>query len=109
MQKLKVRAVGDVLVQDYVAMRNGVRRFIGRRLSNEHGKTWVDPDTQQLMRQAVFVPLEGADEVDDCAEVRKAVRLGDLEAADEATAKACGVEVRKAFNKKPGDAPKAKE
>lgn len=91
MQKLKVRAVADVLVQDISAMRSGVRRFIGRKLDPSQGAEWVDEETRQKMRQAVFVPMSEPDEVDDLPEHRKAVKLGDLEPADEATAKICGV------------------
>jgi len=91
MQKLRVRAVGSVMVQDYAAMRSGIRRFIGRKVDPERGETWVDPETQLKHRQAVFVPMEEPEEVPVCAEYLKALKAGDLEAADEATAKLAGV------------------
>ena len=96
MQKLRVRAVGDVMVQDYFAMRQGVRRFVGRRLDTKQGDTWVDPETQLQHRQAVFVPMGEPEEVPDCPEYRKALKYGDLEPADAETAKAVGLEFKPA-------------
>jgi hypothetical protein len=94
MKTLRVRPVGEVMVQDYAAMRSGLRRYVGRRLDPTQGETWIDPVTQLQHRQAVFVPLEEPEEVPNLPEFRKAVLAGDLEPADAETARACGVPLK---------------
>lgn len=77
---LNVKAVGVALVQNFEALEEGsVRRFINRTFdasAGEHGG---------------WIPKEESDKIPDRAEYRHAVKIGDLEAADEATAKCCGV------------------
>lgn len=68
MKFLKVIAVGDALVQDYLAMRDAhIRRYIGRKYDASVGPNggWVSTD------QIVQVP--------DIAEYRHEIKLGHLE------------------------------
>jgi len=81
MAKLRVCAVGTALATDYDAIEAGVRRFAGRRVDPEKGG---------------FVPMDEPDEISARAEHVQAVREGDLEAADEATAAICGVKLKTA-------------
>mgnify|MGYP006921341540 CR=1 FL=1 len=80
MKILRVRAIGDALVQDYQAMRDHVRRYIGRRYDPSVGVNggWVSTD------EVVEVP--------NIAEYRLEVREGNLEPADPRTAMDCGVQ-----------------
>lgn len=76
---LKVRASGAALVVNHEALEAGARRFIGRTHDPKAGKNggWpadAEPHT-----------------VPNRAEYQKSVQDGDLMAADEETAKACGV------------------
>jgi hypothetical protein len=89
---------GGPMVPDYEAQSAGVRRFIGRRLDRSQGKPFVDPETKEPRRHAVFVPHAG-----DEAFVKKDVnsqfameylvhlRHGDLLPGDEETARWAGV------------------
>lgn len=73
-----MRAVSRAMVPDYAAIDAGIRRFIGRKL--------VASDTGVAQFEC------GEDvEVQDIAEYRRAVKDGDLEACDAATAAICGV------------------
>lgn len=76
------------MVPNLEAMDAGVRRFIGRRLDPSQGEKFVDAEKVER-QQAVFVPAD--ESVPERAEYIDAVRSGDLEALDEATAKKCGV------------------
>lgn len=92
MATLRVRAAGAVLVQDYQAMAQGLRRYVGRKLDPSQGEEFADEEDPNVKRrQAVFVPVDEPEAVADCAEYRAALRCGDLEPADEATAKAVGL------------------
>jgi hypothetical protein len=77
--KLRVKARGTAMVCDLEAMEAGARRFVGRK---------HDPS---LGLAGGWPPHEDAVEVPNSHEYRKHVIEGDLEAADEETAKACGV------------------
>lgn len=96
--KLRVRASGTALVQDLEAFDAGVRRYIGRQLDPTQGEVYKDAEGVQR-RQAVFVPLDKPQEVPARAEYVRAVRDGDLEAADQATAEYCGVKLAKESSK----------
>lgn len=92
MGTLRVLAAGEALVQDFAAMRSGIRRFIGRKIDPNQGEEFVDEEDPTIKRrQAVFVPTDAPELVQDCPEYRKALMAGDLLPADEATAKAVGL------------------
>lgn len=76
MKTLKVRAVEESLVQDYKAMQDGVRRFIGRKFDADAGG---------------WILLECIVEVPNIAEYRHEIKQGNLIAADYQTATLCGV------------------
>lgn len=76
---LRFRASGTSLVQDLAAMEGGVRRYVGRKFEE------VEPG------RLGWVPTDEAEEVAFHAFYANACAAGDLEAADEATAQACGV------------------
>ena len=80
MRKLRVLPSGTAMVPDFEAQEQGVRRFIGRKLDVEKGG---------------FVPLDEPVEVPFRAEYLLAVRDGDLECADEASAQLCCVPFHK--------------
>lgn len=75
---LFVKAVGKYLVQNFEALEGAisVRRFVGRKYDPVIGG---------------FVPSESGDVVPFRKEYRDAVRFGELEPMDEATAKLCDV------------------
>lgn len=75
---LKVRALTHALVPNYSALDAGSKRFIGRK-----AVTSADG--------LLSFEVEGECEIADMAEYRRAVRDGDLEACDAATAALCGV------------------
>lgn len=79
MGKLLVRAVGTALVTEFDAMENGIRRFVGRKFVPDQG----------------FAPVDATVHISDRAEHVMAVKDGDLEACDEATAIRCGVKFEK--------------
>ncbi len=72
MDKLHVKAVDAVMVPDTAAAMNGVRRFIGRKVR----APWP-------ISEPVMVPVR--------SDIVAAVKAGELEAADAATAAFCGV------------------
>ena len=80
MQKVKFKAVGTALVSDIDAMNANTRRYLGRK--------W-DPQLR------AYVPVDNYPAVAFHAEYLDAVRSGDLEPADEETAKLCGVSFKK--------------
>ena len=79
---LRVRAKGDLLVQDHQRLALGVNAFVGRvyRELDDQPGVWGFASTGE----AAVVPAS--------AEYMKALRDGDLEAADDETAKAAGVQ-----------------
>lgn len=80
--KLKLFAVGTKMINDHDALEAGTCRYIGRRWdASLHG----------------FPATETPSEVRPLPEYVKAVQVGDLAPADEATAEYCGV----AFNPPP--------
>ena len=81
MRMLSVKPVGTALVPDYVAVEQGVLRFVGRR----HNPT--------LGANGGWVPVEGAVEVPLRAEYIQELKAGTLHPADEETAKLAGVEM----------------
>lgn len=95
-ETLKVKAVGDILVQDYRAMRDGVKRYIGR----EHDASVIKYDEfsdedNKISHRGGFVSTNSVVEVPNIQEYRKEVELGFLEAADEKTAIICGIKFNK--------------
>lgn len=86
---LRFKARGTALVPNFEYELAGIRAFIGRE------KVEVAPG------QLGFAPLKEAVEVPCRAEYMKACKDGDLWAADEATAKACGVKFDPSFGEKP--------
>jgi hypothetical protein len=78
--QLRVRAAGTTLVPDLDAQAGGVRRFVGRvhQATHDNGVTeWAPtPDAQVVTANADYLA---------------ALRCGELEAADEETAKAAGL------------------
>jgi hypothetical protein len=84
MPKLRFKALGSAMVPDIDAQKVGVRRFVGRKVAvHESGA-------------AMFVPSDEPSEVSFHAEYIQAAQEGDLEPADEATAKACGLDLKPA-------------
>ncbi len=88
---LRVRPVGTALVQDYIAMKSGICRFVGRKLDKTIGESIVEPLSGETFRQSAFVPVSEPETIPNIAEYRKAVKYGDLEPADKETALICGV------------------
>lgn len=92
-QKLNVLARGTAMVFDLERHEAGVRRFVGRK----HDRTLGFPDKDingNVFMSGGWPPSHGPaepDAVPSRAEYVSAVRDGDLWAADEATAKHCGV------------------
>ncbi len=78
-KKLRFRARGDALVQNFDRMEAGIKSFIGRKYQEVEPGVWG------------FVPTGDSEEVFYRAEFVKACKEGDLFAADKETAKACGV------------------
>ncbi len=78
---LRFRARGDSLVQDYEALDAGVRRAIGRKWVEASPGVWGWKATGE------------AQEVPYRAEYVRECKAGCLEAADQATADACEVEL----------------
>lgn len=73
---LKVRAVAGHLVQDYQAMKDGLRRVIGQVF---------DHDLQNWVSTGLVT------EIPATKEYKAEVKAGTLEAVDEATRIACGL------------------
>lgn len=91
-QTLRVRARGTALAADYKAAEHSVRRFIGRSL-----KVVQEDLSGDGNHVAGWVPIDEAVEIDARAEHMRHVSDGDLWAADEATALACGVKFDPTF------------
>ena len=83
---LRVRAKAPALCQNYEALESGVKRFIGWKASPAGFEATGDVES---------VPMR--------AEYVQAVKDGDLEAADDATATACGVALQPAPAAKKGN------
>jgi len=100
-KKLRVRARGDALVQDHERLAAGTNAFIGRTFAplapTEDGlnaareAAGFDADSIEP-GQWGFIPTSAEVTVPNRAEYIKALKDGDLLAADDATAKAAGVE-----------------
>jgi hypothetical protein len=88
-QSLRVKARGTALVPNYELEAAGIRAFVGRKFgpADEPGRFG-------------FAPLDEAVEVPNRAEYVKACTDGDLWAADEPTAKVCGVKFDSTFGAK---------
>jgi hypothetical protein len=78
-ENLRFYCRGQALVADVHAQERGKRRFVGRRWQEVLPGRWG------------FCPTEQPEELPYHHDLAKACRDGDLWAADEATAKACGV------------------
>lgn len=78
--QLNVRPKGTAMVHNFEALDAGILRFVGRKHDPSVGPNggWVPTGQPEL--------------VPDRHEYRHAIKAGDLEAADETTAKACGVQ-----------------
>lgn len=83
---LRVRAKGTALVTNYEALDAGTKRYVGWKHEQQPSGEWA------------FV-TSGEETVPYRAEYVMAVKDGDLEVADEATAKICGVAAAKAPKK----------
>lgn len=102
---LKVRARANRMVVDHEALAAGARRFVGRLYEPEHEARTpkaleaitkpvrIDEPTAYDHRPHWPRHPDGVVEKPARAEYLLAVRRGDLLAADEATAKACGVKL----------------
>ncbi len=84
-EKLRFRARGTALVQNFEHLEGGKKSFVGRKYVQ------VSPD------QWGFNPTDADDEVAYRAEYVRACKEGDLYPADQATASACGVSFDPAF------------
>lgn len=98
-KKLRFRARGDALVQNFARLEAGIKSFVGRKYVCVNG----DPSKEDA--QWGFKPTGEDEEVAYAAEYVRACKEEALWAADEATAKACGVK----FDSNFGESPKAKE
>lgn len=78
---LRVRATGNGLVQDYERLEAGTNAFVGRKFVERTDKPG----------QYAFEATDEVAEVPYRVEYVKALQTGDLEPADEATAKLAGV------------------
>lgn len=78
-KKLRFRARGNALVQNFERLEAGIKSFIGRKYTEVEPGVWG------------FKPTDQDEEVPYKAEYVKACKDGDLEPADKATADACGV------------------
>lgn len=90
-KKLRFRARGDALVQNFERLDAGIKSFVGRKYLEVEPGQWG------------FKPTDEAEEVAYGAEYVRACQEGSLWAADEETAKACGVK----FDSNFGASPKA--
>lgn len=127
---LKVRARANRHIMDLEAMAAGARRYVGRAYNPEHPERTpkamaaatspvrIDEPTAYDHRPHWPRHPDGAVEKPARAEYVQAVKRGDLLAADEATAKLCGVkladhdkihaaEPREEWEPKPAPAPAA--
>lgn len=76
---LRLLAKGEALLPIFEKMGSGIRQFVGREYKEVEPGQWG------------FVPTSKSTEVPFRAEYVEAVRVGDADAADEETARACGV------------------
>lgn len=114
-EKLRVLPRGTARVQDYAAlMGSGVNRFHGWKLDTTVGKPFVDPDTKQPRRHAVYVKTLGTENVVEIdsedphfGEYVRHLRAGDLWPADIATAQMAGVKFDATFGNEHGPDAKA--
>lgn len=90
---LKLKARGTALIVDHKAMSAGARRFIGRKHDATIGRNGGWPPADK--------PAEVSNTDEFAADYRRAVKHGDLWAADEATAEACGVKFDPLFGEQP--------
>jgi len=99
---LKVRARADRMVVDFEAMKSGARRFVGRQYTAEHPARTPKAMAAALSPVRIDEPTaydhrshwprrQDTVEKPARAEYMIAVKRGDLLAADDATAKLCGV------------------
>lgn len=91
-KKLRFRARGTALVQNFEKLEAGVKAFVGRKYVEVEPGRWG------------FKPTGADEEVPHRGEYLKACKDGDLYPADAATAAACGVSFDPTFG-----APKAPE
>ncbi len=83
LKTLRVRAKGDTLVQNHERLAMGINEFVGRKYAEREGRPG----------EFGFLPTSDVVELPSRAEYLKALLDGDLLPADEATAKAAGVEL----------------
>lgn len=89
MKKLRFRARGESLVQNFERLEAGIKSFLGRKFEEVEPGVWG------------FVPTGKEEEVPYRAEYVKACKDGDLYPADKATADACGVAFDPLFGELP--------
>jgi hypothetical protein len=85
MMKLRFRARGSALVQNFERLEAGIKSFVGRKYVEVNPGEWG------------FKPTDQAEEVPYRAEYAKACKDGCLYAADAETAAACGVSFDPSF------------
>ena len=105
--KLRVLARGLAMVPHLESFDAGTKRFVGRKHDRTLGAAFRDENGQEH-RQGGWPPGHHPaqpHELDDRAEYRQAVREGDLWAADEDTARACGVKFDPKFGSEYDPAP----
>lgn len=88
---LRVRANGDASVPNYEALDSGRTSFIGRKYVEKTPGEWAFEATGEV----VEVPYR--------VEYVRELKGGGLVPADDATAKAAGLELHAASNQKDGD------
>jgi len=95
---LRFRARGESLVPHYESLLNqGIKRFVGRRFDPTIGEPFKDDETGEERKSGGFVST-GEDEVVPYRfEYVRECAAGCLWAADEATAKVCGVDFDSSF------------
>jgi hypothetical protein len=86
--KLRFRARGEALVQNFERLEAGIKSFVGRKYVEAEPGRWG------------FAPTDAADEVAFRAEYVKACKDADLWPADAETAAACGVPFDPSFGAK---------
>lgn len=100
-KKLRFRARGTALVQNHARLDAGIKSFVGRKYT----KVESEPGAEE---QWGFAPTGADEEVAYASEYVRACKDGELYAADEETAKACGVKFDSNFGAAP-EKPAAKE
>jgi hypothetical protein len=96
---LRFRARGEALVTHFERLDANIKSFVGRKFVRLGGPI-PGPDDR-----FAFKPTGEVEEVLDRAEYRKACSDGDLWAADQETADACGVRFDPSFGAPPPAAP----